>query len=510
MLKFIKNYSFAFIVLCIGVILTVLLCLGILYSERLHVKYAVHMNMPIVKGLSIHQHGAILLLVIFCFGILITFVLFFFLINREKYERKLQQDKGFLQKNLLVEEKYRILFETSRDAIMTLDPPNWLFTSGNQATVEMFKCKNEKYFLSFAPYELSPEFQPDGKSSKEKALEMINIAMKKGSNFFEWLHRNADGEEFLAAVSLIRVEIEKGKPFLQATVRDITKQKEAEIEILEKTKQLEELNKNLEKIVTERTRELNDKNVELHEAHEKLKNSVESLVQAEKMSALGEFAAGTVHELNNPLTGALNFIQYAIKHTELKDKKYNILKDTEKEIERCITITKNLLFFARSGKEKQEEIVAEFISVIVKRVLLLLAYRIKKDNIQIITHFPENPVKILVRPNKMQQALLNLVVNAMDALQDSETKKITITEENTNKSVTITIEDTGCGIEPDKLDKIFDAFYTTKPKGIGTGLGLSIVKHIVATEHHGSIKCESELGKGTKFIIELPLTEERK
>jgi len=121
--------------------------------------------------------------------------------------------------------KYKCLFETSRDAIMTLEPPSWLFTSGNPSTVKMFRCEDEKGFISYAPFELSPEHQPCGKDSKTKALEMINKAMEEGSNFFEWMHRRADGQEFPATVLLTRVEIESGKPFLQATVRDKTVQK---------------------------------------------------------------------------------------------------------------------------------------------------------------------------------------------------------------------------------------------------------------------------------------------
>jgi len=125
------------------------------------------------------------------------------------------------------EERHRILFESSRDAIMTLEPPSWGFTSGNPATVEMFKANNEEEFISHGPWELSPEHQPDGRPSKEKAKEMIETAMREGSNFFEWTHRSLDGTNFPATVLLTRMEI-KGKQFLQATVRDITDRKKYE------------------------------------------------------------------------------------------------------------------------------------------------------------------------------------------------------------------------------------------------------------------------------------------
>ena len=123
------------------------------------------------------------------------------------------------------EEKFKILFDSSRDAIMTLDPPSWKFTSANPSTIKLFKAKDELEFISKGPWDVSPEFQPDGTSSLDKAKRMIEKAMKEGSNFFEWMHKTLDGKEFLCTVLLTRVEIEKNKPFLQATVRDISEQK---------------------------------------------------------------------------------------------------------------------------------------------------------------------------------------------------------------------------------------------------------------------------------------------
>ena len=127
------------------------------------------------------------------------------------------------------EERHRILFESSQDAIMTLEPPSWNFTSGNPATIKMFKAKNAEEFISNGPGDLSPERQPDGRASAEKAKEMIETAMREGSCFFEWTHKRLDGTDFPATVLLTRMEI-KGKQFLQATVRDITEQKQTEKE----------------------------------------------------------------------------------------------------------------------------------------------------------------------------------------------------------------------------------------------------------------------------------------
>lgn len=138
-------------------------------------------------------------------------------------------------------ERYKILFESSRDAIMTLEPPEWLFTSGNRAAVTMFQAKDEKDFISRGPGEYSPEKQANGKLSSEEAKRMIENAMINGSSFFEWTHKRLRGELFPATVLLTRVEVD-GKEFLEATVRDITERKKAEEVLSKRTTELEKMN----------------------------------------------------------------------------------------------------------------------------------------------------------------------------------------------------------------------------------------------------------------------------
>ncbi len=130
------------------------------------------------------------------------------------------------------EELHRVLFDSSQDAMMILAPPTWSFTSGNPTTIKMFGVKNEEDFCSRPPWMYSPQFQPDGLPSADKAKEIIQTAMRDGSNFFEWVHRRADGEDFPATVLLSRIEI-AGAVQLQATVRDVTKSKRAEEKIKE-------------------------------------------------------------------------------------------------------------------------------------------------------------------------------------------------------------------------------------------------------------------------------------
>ena len=125
------------------------------------------------------------------------------------------------------EERYHKLFDSSKDAIMTLSPPNWIFTSGNDAILDMFKVKNIEKFTSLGPWDISPDKQPDGRKSADKAKNMIKTAMTDGSNYFKWTHKKLNGKTFPATVLLTRVSL-KGETFLQATVRDITDREKAE------------------------------------------------------------------------------------------------------------------------------------------------------------------------------------------------------------------------------------------------------------------------------------------
>ncbi|MGD9108321.1 MAG: ATP-binding protein [Gammaproteobacteria bacterium] len=226
------------------------------------------------------------------------------------------------------------------------------------------------------------------------------------------------------------------------------------------------------------------------------------LIQAEKMGALGLFAAGTAHELNNPLMGILNYVEFCIKKTSDDDKVHQVLLDTKKEVDRCIDIVKNLLTFAprpiSSESFKQTAIVK-----LVDNVLKLLDYKIVKEKIKVNVEFPQDGLEAPIIADSIQQVFLNLVINAIDALKSSENKEIKIYGEYKNDEAVIVISDTGCGIPNENMDKIFQPFFTTKESGKGTGLGLSIVKDIIS-EHRGEVTCESKVGTGTTFTIHLP------
>lgn len=182
------------------------------------------------------------------FGIVVAFSLLGLLavvyINHRRFSAKLaanfeqqQRQKELLEKS---EEKYRNLFDHSRDALMTLEPPAWGFSSGNQASLKMFQISSAEEFLSRGPWDLSPERQPDGRASAEKAMEMIETAIRDGFSFFEWTYQRGNGEEFTTDVLLTRLN-EDNMGIILASVRDITERKQSELALSSSRKLLQSI-----------------------------------------------------------------------------------------------------------------------------------------------------------------------------------------------------------------------------------------------------------------------------
>lgn len=244
----------------------------------------------------------------------------------------------------------------------------------------------------------------------------------------------------------------------------------------------------------------------LQAAHKELKESQERVIQSAKMSAVGTLVAGVAHELNNPMMGILNFAQYCLKHTSEDDRIHSVVGDIEREAKRCADIVQNLLTFSHSEEGGDAGYQKESVSVIFDRVFKLLPYRFEEQNVDLTYHTAEDTPKIWMKPNNIQQVFFNLILNALDAIEESEKKEIHVDIHPEGEFVRVTIADSGPGIAPEHLPKIFDPFFTTKPTGEGTGLGLSTSQSIVH-EHGGEITCESEPGAGAKFSVLLPVKQ---
>jgi len=226
----------------------------------------------------------------------------------------------------------------------------------------------------------------------------------------------------------------------------------------------------------------------------------EQLQQREKLSSIGLLAAGVAHEVNTPLTGVSSYTQMLLGMLPETDPKHALLQKVRRQADRATDIVNNLLNFSRTGSA------TEFGEVNVNRVLddtlQLLEPQLIRNQIQIVRAYDADAPAVFGNSGKLQQVFTNLLLNARDAIPDGG--KITISTKPTgDHSLTVEVTDSGIGIAPENVSKIYDPFYTTKGVGRGTGLGLAVSYGIVQ-EHSGHITVESTPGRGTTFRITLP------
>jgi two-component system, NtrC family, sensor kinase len=254
--------------------------------------------------------------------------------------------------------------------------------------------------------------------------------------------------------------------------------------------------------------ELAQANARSMAALDRLKSTQAQLLQAEKLSAIGQLVAGVAHELNNPLTSVIGYAQLLEDELDTPGEMRTAaelsqdLRRIAEESERAAKIVRNLLAFARrQAAERAPQDVADLFS----RVMALRSYELRLNGIELITEFQPALPQVVADGSQLQQALLNLILNAEQAMRGRPTKRLEVGArfDANAGAVELFVKDSGHGIDRANLSRIFDPFFTTRDVGEGTGLGLSICYGIVR-DHGGQITVESVVNSGTAFSILLP------
>jgi two-component system NtrC family sensor kinase len=245
----------------------------------------------------------------------------------------------------------------------------------------------------------------------------------------------------------------------------------------------------------------------LEKANLELKQAQNEIIRSEKLASVGRLAAGIAHEIGNPLGIILGYLELIRKEDVNDEEKGDFLNRVESEITRINVIIRQLLDFSRpsSGNKKENrihEIIADTINMLNLHPLM--------DGINLQLDLKAERDTVVSDSSQLQQVFLNIIMNAADVLKDEghagnfSSNEILIVTDNITDSIEIRFIDNGPGIEEDRIQRVFDPFYTTKEPGRGTGLGLS-VSYMIIEAQEGTIRAESIKGSGTSIIINLPV-----
>ncbi len=246
---------------------------------------------------------------------------------------------------------------------------------------------------------------------------------------------------------------------------------------------------------------------DLKKAYQELKDAQEQVIRAEKLASLGKLSATIAHEINNPIAAVLTYVRLLMKLVEMKrftpervEDISRYLNTMDAEISRCGEIVKNLLAFSRQSKIRMKP---HSMKEIVERTLMLIAHDLELKEIRLVKNIEANLPHIQCDFMQIQQALLNVMSNASEAMTKGGTLSVNVMKSKEDGFIDVVIQDTGCGIPKEDLKNIFEPFFTTKEEGKGVGLGLSVAYGII-TKHQGTIEVESKPGEGSAFTIRLP------
>ncbi|MEW5742272.1 MAG: ATP-binding protein [Myxococcota bacterium] len=368
------------------------------------------------------------------------------------------------------EDRFRLMFERSADAILLLDTGTNRFVEYNQATLDMLRCSREE-LRELHPSELSPPSQPDGRPSFEKANEMIATAVAQGSHRFEWIHKSPHRGDFPVEVLLTPIQT-SSSPMLLVVWRDITERKQSE----------------------------------------------EALRQAQKLESLGVLAGGIAHDFNNLLAVIAGNVALVRRSVPKEHEALQYVSQVESAVFRAAELTRQMLAYGGKGAFVIEPV---DVSRTVQEIADLLRVSIPR-RVRMSVDLAEGLPTVRADRAQLQQVVMNLVTNAAEAVGDApgdislktDTREVDAAqlardfagqEMRPGPFVVLTVRDTGHGMAPEVLSRIFDPFFTTKQQG--RGLGLSALRGIVRA-HRGGLKIDSAPGRGTCFEVFLPSTGE--
>ena len=386
--------------------------------------------------------------------------------EKKRAERALRESEEKLRRS---EKRYRDLFDSVSDLIYTQDLEG-RFMNGNRAMTSIFGYELEEFIGRKAADFMKPEL---GELFYTEYLEGIK---KKG--YYEGIssYFTKDGRKIYLEFRSNLIRPAEGEPFISGIARDVTDRVLAQREI-------EKLNK--------------------------------QMLQAQKMEAVGTLAGGIAHDFNNLLQGILGYTQILAMEKDKGDPDIARLQQIEKAAHRASELTQQLLTFSRKVESRKRPV---DLNHEVEQVEKILKRTIPKM-IDIELNLEKNLEAISADPSQLEQIIMNLGVNARDAMPEGgklllETENVILDEEfckdhlgaRPGKYALLRISDTGIGMDRKTLEHIFDPFFTTKEVGKGTGLGLAMVYGIVKS-HEGYIMCASEPGDGTTFKIYFPVME---
>lgn len=446
--------------------------------------------------------------------IIILFVLLFFLrkisINKNKTLKindelnitvlRLEKTQYALQeqKNL-----FEALFKSTSDGLTLIE--NGRIIDCNYSLLKMYKIKDKEELKNRKPGTLLPYFQPDGQKSKERVKKYFELCEQYNYATFESLVKKTTGEEFWVNVILVKIET-NGTRLVYSILRDISKRKILENEVIQRTNDLENSNQELEK-----------SNIELQSTIRNLNLTQNKLIDSEKMASLGELVAGVAHEINTPIGIGLTGTTHLEDITLNINKKYEEDLMSQDDFEEYLNTSKELSSLININLNKAASLVKSFKQVAVdqtseeKRVFNLSKYLneilrsinsvIKKTNIEVKITCSDN-IEINSFAGSYSQVITNLIMNSIiHGFNNKSEGIINIDVYKDNNILKIIYKDNGYGIKEKNLKKIFDPFFTTNRDAGGSGLGLNIIYNIVTSKLDGTITCISKENEGVVFTI---------